>query len=904
MKKILNVGKFALSCLLLLTSISFAQDASVNDLYNAVYQEVGAGDYVYFDHAGVDGELGFRTKSWGTNGNLADSSRATWTDNQEFVETLTGLTSSISYDVYIVTGGKISSTWGVRAGFESGVYALETVTLAVDSAVEQYNLGLYYNEEDSFYPFREEQDYSDRACMYVAYVGKAMTNASGSLTVYVNDAEFTLNGITGDRTWYDGILVKPTAEPYSPSPADGLYELEPADTVLTWVPGNDPNGVVSEDFYVYLGTTSETLECVNPSSPISETSFAIGMTEYNSTYYWQIEEAIADSEGFLYPAGEPNNITGPVWSFATVYYVPRMIDITDEAYFRGGTSASITATYDSSKASVESVTWYLNDVAIDVESNPNYSVTYSDTETTLTIVASEATYGAYSCIVVNSYGSSDPSKYSVISSWPLWTWTGSAGSSLWSVDGNWDAGTAPTKNDDVLINGEAAVDMDLSGDFAYKGYITLAGDAQLTSPEGIRFAGGNGSSTVTTIQDNAKLMVGPSNYTIISKSRSSVVNQAGGEFNTQVSRGFFFTDTSGISGEYNLTGGTLTVDFTNDSAYQDFWFRMMGRDSSEETDLFHIDGGDAFFNNNGDSGRRIYIMRDSEMIVDSGSANFTNIQKVSIGREVTGVATVTLNGGELNFNDTDVYVGDLAVGQLDINGGVFTTSQTDGTGIGLRCGYGDTGYGYVNQNAGVADLGGMEIALGSPSSIVTKGEYTISGGSLKNVAALNMYANSKFTVSGSAADEIDIQQLSVEDSSAVLSFELDQDGCSMITVGATANDPNGYNSGAKLDNLTITVDTLESFVGIEGQNFNIMLVKNNGVTGFETVNFVSNSDQDFDLKLVDATSFGYPSGKLLQVSVAFDPERADFNLDGIVDLIDFSMFTRAWLWEKDEESVE
>ncbi len=891
------------SLMLLLSVVSVnAIGATLGDLHSAVDELIGPADYIYFDHEGSDGELGFRTKDWGTKGNLADSSKATWTDNQEFEETLAGLNPLISYDVYVVSGGKVGSTWGVRVGFESGSYVLETNTLADDSSVMQYNLGLYYNEETGSYPFREEQDYVDRACMYAVYVGTVVTDSSGSVKVFVNDGEFTLNGVTGDRTWYDGLLVIPTLKPYNPTPENGVAGLTAQETVLSWMPGNDPNGVISEDFYVYMGSSLDNMVCLNSAEPAASSIYNIGMTEYNTTYYWQVEEAVYSNSGVLYPVGDPNNIFGPVWSFSTVYYVPRMIDITEGEHYREGLTVDVTATYESTMASVNSVTWYLNDVAIDPDTNPNYSVSFTDTESILSVVISDETFGSYSCIATNNYGSSQSSEYSVIDAWPLWTWTGDAGTTLWSEAGNWDAQIAPTASDDVLIGGDAIVDIDLSGNFYHSSYITLQDNAQLICPEGSRFGGGSGASTVTTIEDNSKLLVGPTMYAILSKNTSSTINQTGGEYYAQISRGFLFTDTSGISGTYNLTGGSLKVDYVVDettTGTADFWSMLMGRDASSESDLFYINGGDAVFTNNSYAGRRIYIMRDSDFVVDSGSASFTGFEKVSVGHDSSGTAEVILNDGELNFTDTPVCVGDLAIGRLAINGGVFNAAKTEGTGSGLLCGYADSGYGSVEQTGGVTDLNGLELKIGSSSSIGAGGEYGISGGSLTNVGSLKLYVNADFIISGSDAESIDIQELSVEDDSAKISLNLDQNGTSLITVGADADSE--YNGGAKLDNLTIVVNTLDGYQGQEGDSFDIIWIANNDISGLDSVTLVSEMEQDFELNVVDAASHGYAGGKLIQLSVAFNPARADFNLDGSVDLADFGMFARAWLWQEETE---
>ena len=51
--------------------------------------------------------------------------------------------------------------------------------------------------------------------------------------------------------------------------------------------------------------------------------------------------------------------------------------------------------------------------------------------------------------------------------------------------------------------------------------------------------------------------------------------------------------------------------------------------------------------------------------------------------------------------------------------------------------------------------------------------------------------------------------------------------------------------------------------------FDLVWAANNGITGADTINLVNKSNQDFELVVADATSYGYPSGEVLQLRVVF-----------------------------------
>ncbi len=100
----------------------------------------------------------------------------------------------------------------------------------------------------------------------------------------------------------------------SPSPANGAVDVTQT-PVLTWVPG-----VFADSHEVYFGTDAEDAKNADTNSPeykgsgnLGSESYDPGQLEWNTTYYWRVDEANntnADSPW-----------TGPVWSFTTANFL-------------------------------------------------------------------------------------------------------------------------------------------------------------------------------------------------------------------------------------------------------------------------------------------------------------------------------------------------------------------------------------------------------------------------------------------------------------------------------------------------------------------------------------------------------------------------------------------------------
>jgi hypothetical protein len=92
----------------------------------------------------------------------------------------------------------------------------------------------------------------------------------------------------------------------SPGPANGAVDVTQT-PVLTWVPG-----VFASTYEVYFGTDEASLE-KKASGSLGSESFEPGQLEWNTTYYWRVDEVNnthADSPW-----------TGPLWSFTTANFL-------------------------------------------------------------------------------------------------------------------------------------------------------------------------------------------------------------------------------------------------------------------------------------------------------------------------------------------------------------------------------------------------------------------------------------------------------------------------------------------------------------------------------------------------------------------------------------------------------
>jgi len=91
----------------------------------------------------------------------------------------------------------------------------------------------------------------------------------------------------------------------NPDPVNGAVGITQT-PALTWAPG------LGALYEVYFGTDAASLE-LKASGNLGSESFAPGQLEWNTTYYWRVDEANS--------ANADSPWTGPLWSFATANFL-------------------------------------------------------------------------------------------------------------------------------------------------------------------------------------------------------------------------------------------------------------------------------------------------------------------------------------------------------------------------------------------------------------------------------------------------------------------------------------------------------------------------------------------------------------------------------------------------------
>jgi len=92
----------------------------------------------------------------------------------------------------------------------------------------------------------------------------------------------------------------------NPTPAKGAVDVSQTAT-LTWTPG-----VFGASYEVYFGTDASSLE-LKSSGNLGSENYNPGQLEWNTTYYWRVDEANS--------ANADSPWTGPLWSFATANFL-------------------------------------------------------------------------------------------------------------------------------------------------------------------------------------------------------------------------------------------------------------------------------------------------------------------------------------------------------------------------------------------------------------------------------------------------------------------------------------------------------------------------------------------------------------------------------------------------------
>ncbi|RYD31340.1 MAG: hypothetical protein EOP86_18110 [Verrucomicrobiaceae bacterium] len=139
-------------------------------------------------------------------------------------------------------------------------------------------------------------------------------------------------------------------------------------------------------------------------------------------------------------------------------------------------------------------------------------------------------------------------------------WTGASGDGLFTTDLNWDPAGFLLPEDELTISSGEAIN---TGNLNLGGLVTVSGTGNLTVTNG-RFL--NGSGLPSQVRVNGGFLVHDGQYFIASMNNPGEIIQSGGSVTSAVSVAWFLSDGANAKGTYELTGGTLDVTLSGDSA--------------------------------------------------------------------------------------------------------------------------------------------------------------------------------------------------------------------------------------------------------------------------------------------------------------------------------------------------
>jgi len=159
------------------------------------------------------------------------------------------------------------------------------------------------------------------AKLHTVYFGETfdeVDNAAGGLAQ--GTTTYTPGTLTMAKTYYWRVDEFDIIETYkgdvwsfttvgavgSPEPTNGAVDITQT-PVLTWVPG-----VFTDTHEVYFGIDEASME-LKSSGNLGSESFEPGELEWNTTYYWRVDEANS--------ANADSPWTGPLWSFTTANFL-------------------------------------------------------------------------------------------------------------------------------------------------------------------------------------------------------------------------------------------------------------------------------------------------------------------------------------------------------------------------------------------------------------------------------------------------------------------------------------------------------------------------------------------------------------------------------------------------------
>ena len=236
----------------------------------------------------------------------------------------------------------------------------------------------------------------------VGYATAYIQSEKPGIDILIDQIILAENVTTGGTSPYD-----PAALPQNPDGTVGnLDGLDVTNVELTFKAGADPNypdngSIVHSDtagFVIRLQTGAPadpnlynvgTIDGKGSPTDPNRTFSVPGVLQDDTTYKWQVEQVLNDPNGNPYPAGNPNNISGGVWSFTTISAVPSITDDPDHTLtdLSGNAELTITAT-----TSATDYRWFKEAGETDIKLTDGGI--YSDTTTATLKIAGMASNGS------------------------------------------------------------------------------------------------------------------------------------------------------------------------------------------------------------------------------------------------------------------------------------------------------------------------------------------------------------------------------------------------------------------------------------------------------------------------------------------------------------------------------
>lgn len=305
---------------------------------------------------------------------------------------------------HLLTAGTYTLTVGVAGRSDSA---------PADKANTKMELRLFTRVPALTVLAKQEVVYSDLSNMALTYYSATLNAAdipAGSIGSGFGVWFDSTAGTGGDWTLDNITLTMIPATASNPAPANGQTNVGTAtgstnevEVALGWDTGRDPNDQVNSAVtahYLYLAAGEPNFAIapitVAAGTPTSATAAYLATLNMDTTYYWRVDESINYSA-----AGDPNTITGPVWSFATLKSVPVIVSHPQNQQVIAGQTAAFTV--DALSISLKVYNWYKSlDNANDTVDDDVWMGAGSETLTLANVTVSDEGY--YYCVVGNASG--------------------------------------------------------------------------------------------------------------------------------------------------------------------------------------------------------------------------------------------------------------------------------------------------------------------------------------------------------------------------------------------------------------------------------------------------------------------------------------------------------------------